>query len=244
MAKIARAPGLAAEVATKLETRVRAGELAPGERLPTEKTLAESFGVSRAVVREAIARLKAGGLVATRQGAGAFVVERPLAKSFRFAGADAAVPEGMRHVFELRAMIEGATAELAARRRTGADLAALRGHVAGMDAALAGGLDGSEIDDAFHAAIAAATRNPLVQRFVEFLGAQFSDSRRLTWRANLRERVRPQESQREHHVLLAAIEAGDPAAARKAATDHLQGAAHRLLGIDLAAGPESVEHNN
>lgn len=240
MMKIARAPGLAAEVASKLETRIRAGELAPAEQLPTEKTLAESFGVSRAVVREAIARLKADGLVATRQGAGAFVAERPLTQSFRVG----AVPDDMRDVFELREMIEVATAELAARRRTEADLAVLRRQVAEMDAALANGLDGSEIDDAFHTAIAAATKNPLLQRFVEFLGAQFSDSRRLTWRADLREQVKPQASQREHHVLLAALEAGDPVAARKAAAAHLRGAARRLLEIGLAAGPESEKRQN
>lgn len=238
MTKIARAPGLAAELAGALEARIRGGELVAGEQLPTEKLLAERFGVSRPVVREAIARLKADGLVSTRQGAGAFVADRPTGQSFRVA---AAVPEDIHHVFELREMIEVAAAELAARRRTEADLAALRDLIAAMDDALARGIDGSAIDDAFHTSIAAATKNPLVERFVEFLGAHFSDSRRLTWRADLRETVRPQEAQREHRHLLEALEAGDPVAARDAAAAHLRGAARRLLQGDPDAGPESPE---
>ena len=77
--RIARPVRLSEEVSVELQQRVARGELKPGDRLPTEKALGEAFGVSRAVVREAIARLKADGLIETRQGSGAFVVEAPKA---------------------------------------------------------------------------------------------------------------------------------------------------------------------
>jgi GntR family transcriptional repressor for pyruvate dehydrogenase complex len=63
------------EVTRELTTRIRSGELQPQMRLPSEQTMAAEFGVSRTVIREAIARLKNEGLVSTRQGSGAFVRE-------------------------------------------------------------------------------------------------------------------------------------------------------------------------
>ena len=67
--------GLAARIVRGLGNRILRGALKPGDRLPSEHELESEFGVSRAVVREAITSLKAEGLVATRQGAGAFVLQ-------------------------------------------------------------------------------------------------------------------------------------------------------------------------
>ena len=87
--RITRPLRLSEEVSGDLQRRISRGDLKPGDRLPTEKALGEAFGVSRAVVREAIARLKADGLIETRQGSGAFVVEAPKAINLRFwKGAD------------------------------------------------------------------------------------------------------------------------------------------------------------
>ena len=74
LSRIARPLRLSEEVCVDLQRRIARGEIKPGDRLPTEKALGEAFGVSRAVVREAIARLKADGLIETRQGSGAFAV--------------------------------------------------------------------------------------------------------------------------------------------------------------------------
>jgi DNA-binding FadR family transcriptional regulator len=71
------ARGLAHELVERLKGRMLSGELAPGDRLPTESTLVEEFGVSRTVVREAVSRLQAAGLVETFQGRGSFVLEVP-----------------------------------------------------------------------------------------------------------------------------------------------------------------------
>ena len=232
LGKITRHPRLSEGVCAELERRIRSGEYAPGEQLPTEKLLSETFDVSRAVVREAVARLKADGLIESRQGSGAFVTARPKSLNFK-------VPEAeesrlnLEHVFELRTLVEMTVAELAARRRTEADLAVMRRQLEVMDEALKNDGDGSVADDEFHSAIAAATHNPLVQRFVEFLGQHFSESRRLAWEGECRTNGSPATAQAEHHELFEAIAAAAPASARQVAHAHLCGAAARL-GLQIA----------
>jgi GntR family transcriptional repressor for pyruvate dehydrogenase complex len=222
-------PGrLSDQIVAALRARIESGELAPGARLPTEQVLGEGFAVSRAVVREAIARLKADGYVETRQGAGAFVAARPGLASFRI-GHEGKVDAGeLAEIFELRAAVEVAAARLAAERRTRGDLAAIRAALEQMAQAIAEGTDGAAADDAFHRAIATATHNGYMQRFVEFLGHHFSESRRPSWTDAGRRAGRPQAAQREHERIHAAIARGDPAAAARAAEDHLRGSAGRL----------------
>ena len=230
--RLARPPRLSEGVCAELEQRIRSGGYAPGEQLPTEKLLAERFDVSRAVIREAVARLKADGLIESRQGSGAFVTARPRSVNFKLVETDKARPT-LAHVMELRALVEMTVSELAARRRSEQDMAAMRAQLEAMDEALRCHGDGSEADDGFHAAIAAATHNPLVQRFVEFLGQHFSDSRRLAWEGGCHAAGGTARVQEEHHRLFQAIAAGKPVLARHLAFDHLSGAAKRL-GLDLA----------
>jgi GntR family transcriptional repressor for pyruvate dehydrogenase complex len=231
--KIVRRPRLSEEVCLALEGTIARGELQPGEQLPAEKVLARTFGVSRAVVREAVARLRADGRVETRQGAGAFVARFPKCLNFRFWQGEGAAPVEWREIFELRAMIESSIAELAARRRLPDDLVAMRRHLAAMDDSLVSGSDGSEADDDFHLAIAAATHNGYAHRLLEFMGRRFSDSRRLAWTLPGRAGDLPQAAQGEHRAIFEAIAAGDGERARREAHAHLRGAARRV-GIILA----------
>jgi GntR family transcriptional repressor for pyruvate dehydrogenase complex len=239
LSRIDRQPHLSEAVAEALRGRIEAGEFAPGAQLPVEKVLAESFAVSRAVVREAVARLKADGLVETRQGAGAFVAARPHAQPFRLVAKAKRDPEDLRQIFELRMMLEMAVAELAAQRRKMADIAAMRSALEAMDAALAADSDGSDADDAFHGAMAAATHNRYVTRLVESLCGHFSDSRKLSWDAQARQLANARAAQAEHQRLFAAVEAGDGARARRMSRQHLVESAKRAglkLAEDLAKG--------
>lgn len=240
MNRIARPLRLSEEVSGDLQRRIARGDLKPGDRLPTEKALGKVFGVSRAVVREAVARLKADGLIETRQGSGAFVVEAPKTINLRFWQGAGPELEELRDIFELRAMVEGAVAELAAQRRDKKDLKAMAEQLRIMDEALAEGRDGTEADDNFHIAMARATHNSYIGRLVEFLGRHFSDSRKLSWQGTRRELAHPQEAQREHRALLDAIAAGNAEAARRCAQDHLRGTAGRFgikLALDLERAP-------
>jgi len=218
------APRLSEAVHRELERRILDGELPSGEKLPTEHALAEHFTVSRSVVREAVARLKAEGLVEARQGSGTFVARQPRVLSF---GPKHEAPPELVQVLELRRIVEVAVAGLAAERRSASDLASIRASLDAMDQALALGENGAQADDAFHETIAAAAKNPYLQRVVNFVSAQFSESRRLTWAPadypDLRKRA-----QGEHHKLFDAIVARDAAAARRHAAAHLDGVEARL----------------
>ncbi|AYH42360.1 FCD domain-containing protein [Azoarcus sp. DN11] len=231
-----RGPRLSDVVARQLEAWISEQGLKAGAQLPTEKVLCERFGVSRAVIREAISRLKADGCVMTRQGSGAYVAARPGQGSFRLLRAaagevptDGAVSDReVSDIFELRYLVEVGAAELAAMRRSPAELERMRAALDRMAAALATGADAHTDDDAFHVAVAAATHNPQIERFQAFMGQQFSDSRAPTWNAEGHHSGRARDSQAEHVRIFEAIVAGDAAAARAAATAHLVGAVQRL----------------
>lgn len=232
IARLARPSQLSETVSKTIEQWIVDGVMAPGVKLPTEKTLSAEFGVSRAVVREAISRLKAEGYVASRQGAGAFVEARPGQASFRLdEAADSASAETTTHVFELRYIVETAAAALAASRRTDADLARMREALLRMRVAVAEGADGTQADDDFHVAIATATGNPALVRFIRFVGHQFFTSREPTWNAEGHATGRAEAAQAEHERMFEAIAAGDAAAAREAARVHMVEAARRV-GID------------
>lgn len=231
--RIARPLRLSEKVSGDLRRRIALGELKCGDRLPTEKALGEAFGVSRAVVREAVAGLKADGLIETRQGSGAFVVDAPKAINLRFWRGAGPELEELRDIFELRALVEGAVAELAAQRRDQDDLRAMAGYLQEMDEAIAIGRDGTNADDNFHIAMARATHNPYIGRLVEFVGRHFSDSRKLSWRGTRRELAHPQEAQREHRALFEAISRASAESARRCALEHLRATAGRF-GIRLA----------
>jgi glycolate oxidase len=143
--------------------------------------LAEQLAVSRAVVREAVARLKAEGLVTSRQGSGVYVARCLGAGVFRMAAGVLGEAHQIEDIFELRLIIEVAAAERAALRRTPADVEAIEAALARMDEAVALSADGVRADDDFHCAIALASGNPLIGRFVAFVSHEFSASRAPTW---------------------------------------------------------------
>ncbi len=236
---------LSEAVARQIEGWINEQQLASGTQLPTEKSLCERFGVSRAVIREAISRLKADGCVRTRQGSGAYVAARPGQGSFRLVRESAQAaepsPDEVSDIFELRFLVESGAAELAARRRTPLDLERMREALARMDAALAAASDAVADDDAFHVAIASATRNPQLERFQVFMGQQFTESRLPTWSPSGHAAGRARAAQVEHLRIYEAIAAGDPAAARAAAAEHLVRAAQRLALDPMRWGIEHIQ---
>jgi GntR family transcriptional regulator, transcriptional repressor for pyruvate dehydrogenase complex len=233
MNAIDRPSSLADEAYQRLSLQLDMNLWKVGERLPTEMALAESLGVSRPVIREALSRLRADGRIETRQGAGAFVADRNKIAAFRMVAqgknqtaAQAAKTE--REVLELRQIVEAGAAELAALRRTDDDLQAIRVALEGMHAALEQRTDGSVHDDAFHAAIAHASHNSHIAKFVEFLGAQFSDSRKATWDDIGYGVGIATVGQSDHAAIYKAIVAGDGAKAKRISHSHVQRAIDRI----------------
>ena len=118
-----RSPGLAHDIVAELTQRILLGQLAPGEKLPSESTIVREHGVSRTVVREAISKLQAAGLVETRHGIGTFVLERDQQQGIHLKRDTAA---SVRGIIELRMGLETQAAALAARRRTEGQLLQMR----------------------------------------------------------------------------------------------------------------------
>ncbi len=157
-------------IAEKIVAFIVAAQLKPGDRLPTESGLGEQFGVSRAIVREAVKYLSATGLVGVRKGVGVYVADvRPTAPQMGGAFSLSVEPEQVEALFEFRCQQEMLTVQLAAENITHRELRALEGILLrNQRAAEADNLDDFiESDNNFHHAIAAATHNPFFIEIVD-----------------------------------------------------------------------------
>jgi GntR family transcriptional repressor for pyruvate dehydrogenase complex len=226
---IGRAPSLVDVLTQKLSDGIAAGHFKPGEKLPTEQRIAETYGVSRPIVREAIGRLKHDGVVVSRQGAGAFVAESGSPSVFRLQVSDFTDRDEIRGIVELLMAVESSATELAALRRTEEDLASIQSALDAMQAAIDRGEPGVDEDVSFHRAIVEATKNPFFRDLSDFL-----DRRVRTFIRTARSNTARGHAgltalvQNEHQAIFEAIRAGDAARARQAAEEHLRNAAERL----------------
>ncbi len=229
------APGarLADRVADALAEEVRSGRLSAGERLPTETALAEQFGVSRTVVREAVSRLKSLGLVDSRQGSGVYVREAAV-EPLRFEVPLTAGREAVIQMVELRRALEAEVAALAAQRRTKADLQRIRQAIRALQAAVAAGGNGADEDLQFHRAIAEAARNPFLLGTLQYLRQFLRGATRVTRANEARRADFAREVAQEHARIVEAIEAGDARRARAAAKAHMDNAIRRIERADPA----------
>ncbi|HSE77486.1 MAG TPA: FadR/GntR family transcriptional regulator [Alphaproteobacteria bacterium] len=220
---------LTREVVERLLADITGGNLAPGSRLPTEQQMMSAMGVSRTVVREAVAALRAEGLVVTRQGVGAFVAADSQRRPFRIDPQGLGSIGEVLHVMELRTGVEVEAAGLAAERAKPQHLKRIGAALAVIDRAIAAGESAIDEDFAFHRAIAAATCNPQFIRFHEFLGRIIIP--RQSIRVSPGRLPRPREYlemiQGEHRQIHDAIAAGDATAARLAMRRHLDNSRQR-----------------
>ena len=219
---------LSAALVETLFAQIESGSLVPGQQLPTEQEIIASAGVSRSVVREALASLKARGLVTTRQGLGAFVAQRP-PRSFSIRADEVELLQDIVRLLELRIGIESEAAALAAERRSASDLREIDRRLETMDAVIRSGGSGAEEDYAFHAAVLAATHNPHFSRIFETFGSLLIPRSRIRLESlSAAERSRYLAMiQREHRAIRGAIKKRDPQAARAAAYDHLKSSRDR-----------------
>jgi GntR family transcriptional regulator, transcriptional repressor for pyruvate dehydrogenase complex len=168
-APVVPARTLTADVASQIEAMIRDGRLSAGERLPPEHELITSLSVSRTVLREAVAALRAQGLLTSRRGAGVFVSALPPTPPFRLAAEDlAALPHALA-LLEFRAGLEVECAGLAALRRSDEQAQAIRTARLAMREALQNGASGVQADADFHMAIAHASQNPHFAEFLSYL---------------------------------------------------------------------------
>jgi len=222
MGNAARTP-LVDQVYRELQRRIRSKELTPGKRLPTEKQLTDQFGVSRTVLREAIARLSADGMVKAHHGTGVYVSDTAHYEAFQITRDELSTYEYVSRLLELRMAIEAEMAGMAATRRSEADVIELRRLLAAIGEDPEDPDSAIDADAELHIGIARAAGNEYFERFVGFLGIRLVPKRTLTMRGNDRaqQEVLLATLHGEHVAIVDAIAAGDAPAARAAARTHI-----------------------
>src|SRR5581483_5263184 len=225
--------GRSEEVRLQIERAIRSGDFAPGERLPSERELVETFGVSRVSVREAIRSLEALGLVRVYQGRGAFVSDRrsgfgePMARWLELHRGE------VLELLAVRGALDECAAAAAVENGDRAALEAVRAaHAAFAAAAEAGAPTGElvALDTDFHVAIAEAGGNRLLYDLLTDLHSYLAESRYLAFMPP----DRPRRSAEEHGAIVEALLAGDAERARAATAAHIA-SVRALVGAGLAA---------
>lgn len=224
-----RRPKLSERVVAALRSQVLSGKIPPGRKLPTENQLTETFGVSRTVIREAMATLAADGLVETRQGAGVFVLERP---AMAFSSITLDIGNKISHalnVLEVRMGLEIESAGLAALRHSAAQDAAIHEAYFEFDRLLSLGEATGRKDFDFHLAIAAATNNPFYVDVLQALGMRAipCDVTSPWGTESFLSRDYQEGLQEEHMAIMQAISRRDADGARDAMRGHLSASQER-----------------
>jgi GntR family transcriptional regulator, transcriptional repressor for pyruvate dehydrogenase complex len=208
-------------IVEQVRNLIHKGRLRPGQRLPSERDLAERFGVSRVTVRDALRSLETMGLVDIRVGAagGAFIT----APSVQVVG------EGIRdmlmtgnispeQVAEVRLIVELGIVDLANARASDTDVAALKDVCSRSEEALGRGKYDVALSTEFHSVLASATHNPAVEMVAALFRGPLSMH---VVRAKEDPEVSHKRSVDEHIRLTAALEARDLPEARRVMAEHL-----------------------
>jgi len=230
----------ARELSCRLERLILDAGLAPGEKIPSERQLARRFGVSRAIVREALHELQGRGVIETRHGRGSFVASLIPARQ----DADGSSPleqlyEGhprtLYDLLEVREQLEGQAAYLAAERATPGDRHRITKAYRALEATDPLGNAGP--DHGFHQAIVEASHNPVL---VHLLGG-LKNMMLLTVQAAVAN-LNPQQEmrrtiERQHRQLFHAVLSAKPAAARRIATAHVRFVSTTLRKMEQQGAP-------
>jgi GntR family transcriptional repressor for pyruvate dehydrogenase complex len=208
------------QIVEQIKERILSRDLQDGDQLPTERELAEQFGVSRTAVREAIKALTQSGLVEVRPGRGTFAnydtvraVKHSLDLMIRIESAG-----GWADLVEIREILEPEIASLAAMRAREEHITTMREAVAAMDAALDDAEAFITADDEFHLALARGTQNALIPTLIDSIVDLLHEQRKRIFTV----RGGPQRGQYHHKRILDAIVRRDPQAAREVMCAHLE----------------------
>ena len=221
MAKARRVP-VYQEVMVRLAGLINQGRLKPGNRLPSERALAERMRVSRATLREALRVMQLRGLIVSRRGAGNFIA----------GGKAEDLAEALHHlalqdIFELRLLIEPSIAALAAERANRQDLLRLESILEQQEQELKEKRMAGPTDAAFHSALAEATHNRALLQVGATLMKVISPSRNESLQTTDRARL----SLASHRRIVDAIQARDAVEARHAMQEHIRSIDPKLFGL-------------
>ncbi|WOH36281.1 FadR/GntR family transcriptional regulator [Thalassotalea fonticola] len=221
------------ELVESLREQIVGGKMQPGTKLPAAKVIEEQAGVSRSVVREAIAALKAEGLIISRQGVGVFVANSTPKKTFEIEEEEFNSVDDAIKILELRIAVEVEMSVMAASNRSVKQMKTIWKCLDNFDKQIEAGNDAVKEDFLFHLAIADASGNPYFSRFIEYIGSGVIPSREII--TNNERSYEPSNYlaliQQEHRNIAQAIEDKDIEAARLATREHLGNSRERHIKI-------------
>ncbi len=210
------------EIAARMIDDIHAGKLNPGDRLPPERALAEKYGVSRTVIREALRSMEMMGCVESHVGAGTYIkspdvsnIVEPFAMAFKQSG---------KELIEVRLILETEIAALAARRRTDEQLLALEKTLVDMEDDLQAGGNGVKADEDFHVLLATAAGNEALSVMMNMCAGILSRTRPITQSV----KNVPRMTLKDHTMICEAIRMQDERAARRHMRAHLNRALRNL----------------
>ena len=216
-------------ISRELLEAIESGKYPPGSKLPTENELAAQFGVSRIPIREALSVLRAAGVITSRQVGGSFVEERAgsgILHNMTIENEDA---EMIKHLFEMRKVLEPEAAFLAAQRRTPEHLESMWKALRWLEEELA---DENKItleaDLEFHRSMFLATQNPVMIQAMENLTSLYERALNITLQPNLGLKEKRKAVYKEHYDILLAIEMEEPELARIQCSIHLRNVEKKL----------------
>jgi GntR family transcriptional regulator, transcriptional repressor for pyruvate dehydrogenase complex len=206
-------------VQDRIRELIRKGALSVGDRLPSERQLAEQFNVSRNSVREALRVLAEHQIVQSRHGDGTYVCsEEGSGPTSELARTVRKQRRRVREIFEFRGILEPEIAFLAASSITEQEIDRLKVLVFDQERRLIAGEGDNDLDTAFHLSLARATHNTVLVEVLKTLSDILSESRS----GSLQTEDRRRASLRTHVLIVDALEKRSPDAARNAMTQHLR----------------------
>lgn len=228
-----RNENLSVQISKIIFSEIQSGQLCAGDRLPSEMVLAEKYGVSRTILREAIASLKNEDILESKPGRGLIVKDPRKRQAFRFSDVFSSVSMSeINYFYEMRAALESEASELAALRRTNDDMKAIFAAFHGMEIAVEQNALGAVEHDSYNTAIAKASHNPILIEFLSFIRAKLHD---LAQELRIKTMLSPERAHivlAEHRLIVKCIADKDPSGARAAVLQHLKNAADRA-GIKI-----------
>jgi DNA-binding FadR family transcriptional regulator len=245
---VSRSISLSDQLTAKIGQLIASGKFEEGARLPAESDLAQRFGVSRPIIREALSRLRSQGIIMSRRGSGSYVQKRAQAAA-DLQGSESFPPldslAQVKKCFQFRATIEGDAAFYASLNRSSEALLQMREALHRLEAAIAGRVVGISADYDFHIAIARASGNEFFEAILRRLQTQVEFTINLARSLSLTRTVEHMLTiQAEHEGIYKAIEARDGETARHVMRSHLDNACLRIFngpaGVADAGGPQGI----
>ncbi len=207
---------------------IKEGNFSPGDKLPSENELAKNLGISRTIVREALASLKNDDIVEAKQGKGILLKDPLGRKAFRVSDVFDTISENeAKHLFEMRAVLEAEAAGLAALRLTEQGSKSIQEALEALAHTVEENQLGDQAHSVFNESIAKASGNPIIIEFLMFLRTKLQ---KLSVELRLNTMMSPERAHAvflEHKSIAEAILARDPVAAKLAVKTHLEHAAQR-----------------